>query len=448
MDSWNAAGNYGEPLSVVGRWIWKSESGQQRLHAGGRPSRTRRLIGFALLLAAPILQAQDLPVSPGTDPVRDYLEAIEHAESLGGAYSSELVDLYHGMGQSLIELGELEGARDAFHRAAMVLRVNSGPNSLEQTNYLYNIADIEFRVGDPESAVKALEQIYRIHAQHHGADNPDMLPVLEQLSSWYTDRLAMSGEPVQPSDYENLSYLAERISYLTEAQYGLGDPQSAMSSRALAQAHFRAIHQVALTRQSPDPELVMNADELGNRLNPDRTVVNHFLAGEAALKRAVESWQQNPDATDLQVAEAVAQVGDWNLAFEYYRSAEINYEQAYRILAASADFAPLADRYMGQPAPIRFMNTEESFVRDPNPPAVAGSLKISMTVMENGRLQEVEIIDAPEILSEEQSQEILRVLRGALFRPAVVNGEVHALEGFVWKLPPLGSNAAKTSSPG
>ena len=408
----------------------------------------KRLTLCALLMASPILGAQEFAYSPGADPVRDYLEAIEHAESLGGAYANELVDLYHGMGQSLIELGELEGARDAFHRAALVSRVNSGPNGLEQTSYLYSIADIEFLAGNPEVAVEALEQIYRIHARHHGEDNPDMLPVLEQISGWYTERLARSDVPVRPSDYENLSYLAERIAYLTEAQYGLGHPQSASNNRALAQAHYRAIYQVALTRQSPDPELVMNADELGDRLNPDRTVISHFLAGEVALQRAVESWQENPQATDLQLAEAVAQVGDWNLAFEYYRSAEINYEQAYRILAASADFATLADRYMGQPAPIRFMNTGESFVRDPNPPAVAGSLEISMTVMDNGRLQDVEIIDAPESLSEEQSQKILGVLQGALFRPAVVNGEVRTLEDFVWKITPLGSNAAKNASPG
>ncbi len=408
----------------------------------------KRLILCALLIASPILGAQDFAYSPGADPVRDYLEAIEHAESLGGAYATELVDLYHGMGQSLIELGELEGARDAFHRAALVSRANSGPNGLEQTSYLYSIADIEFLAGNPEVAVEALEQIYRIHARHHGEDNPDMLPVLEQISGWYTERLARSDVSVRPSDYENLSYLAERIAYLTEAQYGLGHPQSASNNRTLAQAHYRAIYQVALTRQSPDPELVMNADEFGDRLNPDRTVISHFLAGEVALQRAVESWQENPDATDLQLAEAVAQVGDWNLAFEYYRSAEINYEQAYRILAASADFATLADRYMGQPAPIRFMNTGESFVRDPNPPAVPGSLEISMTVMDNGRLQDVEIIDAPESLSETQSQKILGVLQGALFRPAVVNGEVRTLEDFVWKITPLSSNAAKNASPG
>ena len=447
MFSQKAPDKNGAPQPRFGRREGERLPGPHRPCAGARALRRKLAIACALLVASPMLGAQDFAAAPGTDPVRDYLEAIAQAESLGGAYANTLVDLYHGMGQSLIKLGELEEARDAFHRAAMVSRVNSGPNSLEQTNYLYSVADIEFRVGDPEAAVSALEQIYRINVRHHGEDNPDMLPVLEQITSWYTDRLASNAGAVRPSDHENLTFLAERVAYLIEAQYGLGHPQSALSNRALAQAHFRAIHQVALTGQSPNPDLVMNADGGGNVLNPSRSMLEHFLAGEAALKRAVQSWQENPDATDLQVAEAVAQVGDWNLAFEYYRSAEHNYEQAYRVLAESPDFDSLADDYLGRPAPIRVMNTARSFVRDLNPPDAESRLEISMTVMPNGRLDDVEIIHAPKGMSAEQSLEIRQALKSALFRPAVVDGKVLPLEGFVWEVPAQRSDAS-TDAPG
>jgi hypothetical protein len=47
-------------------------------------------------------------------------------------------------------------------------------------------------------------------------------------------------------------------------------------------------------------------------------------------------------------------------------------------------------------------------------------------------------------LSEEQSREILTILESALFRPAVIDGEVCALEGFVWKIPPLSLGAAES----
>ena len=178
-------------------------------------------------------------------------------------------------------------------------------------------------------------------------------------------------------------------------------------------------------------------------------MLDHFLAGEAALKRAVQSWRENPEATDLQIAEAIAQIGDWNLAFEYYRSAEHNYEQAYRHLADNPDFNALADRYLGQPAPIRVMKTAEPLVRNLDPPGAGSILEISMTVMPNGRLEDVEIIHAPANLSAEQSLEIRQVLQGALFRPAVVDGKVHALEGFVWKVPAFRSGVSPdTPTPG
>lgn len=421
------------PLALAGCW---------------RPHRIKRFVGYSLLAAAPLLEAQDFVEAPATDPVQTYLEAIEQAEALGGTYAGELVDLYYGMGQSLSELGELEEARNAFHQAVLVSRVNSGPNGLEQTNYLYGIADIEFRIGNPKGAVGALEQIYRIHTRHHGEDSPDMLPVLKQLSGWYTERLARSGERARPSDFENLSFLAERIAYLTEARYGLGSPRSAKSSRALAQAHYRAIYQVVVTGHFPEPSLVMNTGPGGQSVGPEPSILNHYQAGEAALQRAVQSWQENPDASELQVAEAVAQVGDWNLAFEHHRAAQRNYEQAYQVLAASADFAPLAERYLGQPTPIRIMQTSGSMVRNLEPPSAEGSLDISMTVKSTGRLRDIRIINAPAGLPEEQLLEVRQILEGALFRPAVIGGEVRTLEGFVWRVPALRENAAPAPSPG
>jgi tetratricopeptide (TPR) repeat protein len=159
----NEPGDGHEPLPVIRRPGWKFRFVPPRPRAIGRRRRLGRLIG-CVLLAAPGLAAQEFVGAPGADPVRDYLEAIAQVELSGGAWANELVDLYFGMGQSLIDQGEIETARDAFHRAAMVLRVNAGPNSLDQTNYLYSIAEIEFQLGNAEAAVEALEHIYRIHA--------------------------------------------------------------------------------------------------------------------------------------------------------------------------------------------------------------------------------------------------------------------------------------------
>jgi tetratricopeptide (TPR) repeat protein len=369
------------------------------------------------------------------DPVSTYLAAIERSEAASGSYALELVDLYHGMGQSLLEQGEFEEARDAFYRAAMVARVNSGPFSLEQTNYLFSIADVESRMGRAEEAVQALEDIYQLNVRHFGADSTAMLPVARRIHAWYSDRLTWEGVPVRPSDYQNLSYLMARIARLTEASYGLGDTRTAMGYRALGQSHFEAIRHIVVSGESPQPGLVMDSVDSEDWVPSQHALVGHVMQGEDALQRAVQSWQENPEGSDLEVAEALAQLGDWNLALEFNRSAARNYEEAYRLLAASPEFAFMADDYLGKPSPLRLMNNMAGFIRNLDPPAAEGNLEISMTVTPDGRLHDLQMVSAPAEVSGDEWQQFRAQLETILFRPAVVAGEVQTVEGFIWKTP-------------
>jgi len=398
------------------------------------------LVACAALAAAVPARAADVGAvvptpAPDGDPVGEYLQAIERSEALNGSYTLELVDLYHGMGQTLLEQGEFEEARDAFYRAAMVARVNSGPFSLEQTNYLYSIADVESRMGHAEAAVQALENIYQLNERHFGADSTAMLPVAQRIHAWYSDRLTWEGVPVRPSDYQNLSYLMARIARLTEVSYGLGDTRTAMGYRALGQSHFEAIRHMVLTGTVPQPGLVMDSIDEDDWVPSQHVLVGHVMQGEDALERAIQSWQQNPEGSDLEVAEAVAQLGDWNLALDLNRSAERTYEEAYRLLAASPEFGFLADDYLGKPSPLRLMNNVAGFVRDLHSPDGEPSLEISMTVTADGRLHDLQIVSAPPGVSEENWQKFKTSLETVLFRPAVVAGEVQTLQGYVWKTP-------------
>ena len=78
-----------------------------------------------------------------SDPVTDYLDAIETAEADRSAYSAELSDLYFGLGKSHFTKREYERARRAYQRGMQIERVNYGLNSLSQTPYLLSIAETE-----------------------------------------------------------------------------------------------------------------------------------------------------------------------------------------------------------------------------------------------------------------------------------------------------------------
>jgi tetratricopeptide (TPR) repeat protein len=391
-----------------------------------------RVFACALFGAAPALAAQvPLPV-PTDDPVTEYLAAIERAESQGSAYDAELVDLYYGMGQSLLELGELEPARDALYRTVMVARVNAGPNSLEQTHYLYGIADIELRLGNRSAAIDVLDNIYQIHARHHGEDNPALLPTVERIYDWYVDQLSLAAAPLLPADLQNLSYLMRRAAALTEAEYGLGHARTALRYRELGQIHYQAIRYFTQTGQSPNPELVLESEGSGKLALLEGAVIDHLKAGEAAFERAVQAWRENPDATDVERAEPMAELGDWYLVFRYFRKARRQYEEAYRLLAHSDDYHGLAETYLGVPAPLRFLNRPERFARDLQP-APAGDLEVSMAVSLTGRLYDVEIVNAPAALSPDQVAALKADLESTRFRPAVVNGRSQSVSGYVWR---------------
>ena len=87
-----------------------------------------------ILFSAATAQSQTIEQQqPVSDPVSDYMNAIDNVEAEYSAYSTELSDLYLGLGKSLYSKQEYEKARQAFQRGMQIQRVNYGLNSLSQS---------------------------------------------------------------------------------------------------------------------------------------------------------------------------------------------------------------------------------------------------------------------------------------------------------------------------
>ena len=404
-----------------------------------------RAFACTLFVTSSCIAAENTAPPITGDPLDHYLLAIEEAETLGGPYAIELQDLYFGFGQVLLEDGDLKAALNAFQRTAMIARVNSGPNSLDQTNYLYKVARTESLLGDLEPAIRVIEYIYQIHAREYGENNSAMLPVVEQMLQWYEEEKPLGTLPSRSTDLQNQSFLMGRIADLTAEQYGLGSSEAALSYRSQGQMHFRTIFYLFRTGEPPKPQLVINNGGSANPWVVERSISNHYRAGEAAYERAVESWKHNPDADALHVAEAIAQLGDWYLVLEQSRSARREYERAYQLLVASIGNADLADEYFGTPAPLKLLDKDGNFLRDLDAPVNDEGLQVSMTVARDGRILDIEIQNVKEEGNQENIQTITRRLQRTRFRPAVMMGEVVKSEGFVWSPPPVVPKIAATA---
>ena len=189
------------------------------------------LVGVSLfsitLFSAATVQSQTIEEQqPVSDPVSDYMNAIDNVEAEHSAYSTELSDLYLGLGKSLYSKQEYEKARQAFQRGMQIQRVNYGLNSLSQSPYLLSIADTESFLGNWDQSQEALENLYSINQQAYGANDVRMLPVLDQMLDWYLDSY---DERTPRGGYANLvisERIATRMYSILENELPLDDPQA------------------------------------------------------------------------------------------------------------------------------------------------------------------------------------------------------------------------------
>jgi tetratricopeptide (TPR) repeat protein len=372
-------------------------------------------------------------VSP-PNPVNEYLDAIDGIEGDFGPYATELSDLYLGLGQTLLNSGDYEQARDAFHRGVLVVRVNSGPNSPEQSNHLYLIANIEVLLGNDKAADEVLENIQFINSDHYGKNSPEMLAVLDRMYQWYFTTRPPGSDHSQYADYERVIELTEDMVKVTEALHGSGHPETTEAYRRLGEAQFQAVRYLMgqTMTLSLDDYVAVSSGTLYTPGVVKVSVGEHYDAGRKAFKSYFESMLADKTTTPLHYAEALANMGDWYLVFEKSRTSRNLYEQAYQVLADSDDYAELAENYMAQPQPVHFFAPQPSLLEDVPMELNERRVDVSMTITSYGDVRYVEVLNPPEGLTDNHLGQIKREVRQTPFRPALKEGEVVTTKEFIW----------------
>ena len=369
------------------------------------------------------------------DPSEPYLDAIDQLEEDYGPYAVELSDLYLGLGEVLMNQGEYDKARDAYHRGVLVVRVNSGPNSPEQTNLLYLIANIETLLNEPKEADKIMTNIRFINEQHYGENSPELYPVLARVYDWYQSTRPLDHEESDYRDYAKLIDITEDMADIHALGSGLTQAEAALAYRRLAEAHFELIRFAMAEEQWVDPELIVNNTTPYHLLSgtEDYSMREHYVDGREAFTTYLELVRTDPDKTPVDYAEALADMADWCLHFEKFRKARELYEQAYMALAESTEYADQIEEYLGSPRPMEFTGFQTEL--PDGQPLEEGSVRldVSMTVTRVGNVRYVEILNPPEGLSEDEIGAISREVRETPFRPSVVDGKAVTTKDFIWQ---------------
>lgn len=377
---------------------------------------------------------EETAYEPVHDEVVQYLVAIDRTEARTSAYSTELADLYLGLGQSLLEQHDFEEAKEAFQQGMQIVRVNYGLNSPEQSNYLYAIANIESQLGNRKEVDQVMENIYLINARNYGEQSPEMIPVLDRMLGWFMNHRPLEHEDSRFADMERAELLAARKAEIVEAHLGLGHPETTAVYRQVGQISWQTARYVLSQGMSVEKGLIVAVGSPPQNPNARAISIKSLVAnGEAAFAKAAASVNQDENSTALEKAEAISQLGDWNLAFGRRRTAGDYYEQAHRLLLEDPNYRHYADEYFDVPTPVRFLQQDLQPV-DPGAAATAGTLAINMTITEGGRPLDVDIPNPPEAFPADHVRLMKRMVSEMRFRPRLVNGTPEKIENFNFQL--------------
>jgi len=380
-------------------------------------------------------QAADLGLITPSETAEEYLAAIDRIEADYGPYATELSDMFLGLGQTLMNTGDFEQARDAFHRGVMVLRVNDGPNSPEQTNQLYMLANIETILGNDSQADDILRNIYFINSEYYGENSPELLPVLERIYHWYQERRPLGSTVSKYKDYDRNIELTEEMADVSEAVLGESSRDTAIALKRYAEAEFQMVRHLTglgMTMTREDYVLATSGSLVPLGLGAE-SVDEHNNNGRKAYRKYLAILEADPATTPLEYAQALADLGDWYMVFDKSRRSRKLYEEAYAVLAQNPQYAEQAGAFMNQPAPMHFIpKPEPGFVDKAPVPVKEIDLEISMTVTSQGSVRDIEILNAPEDMLEDDLWQIKKQVQETPFRPAMQNGEVVTTRDYLW----------------
>ena len=373
-----------------------------------------------MLLSAATVQSQTIEEQqPASDPVSDYMNAIDNIEAEYSAYSTELSDLYLGLGKSLYSRQEYEKARQAFQRGMQIQRINYGLNSLSQGPYLLSIADAESFLGNWDESQEALENLYSINQQAYGANDVRMLPVLDQMLDWYLDSY---DERTPKGGYANLiisERIATRMFSILEKELPLDDPEAPERFRRIGYLQYFIANHIKQHGEPSESGVTFSTGGSAARSEASTSRM-HFQRGKLALEKVVAATAQQENSSPEDQAKAVAELGDWYLVFGQRFSAAQAYQLAYDVLETAEQPEQIRAELFDQPRIINF-SMDKGSTSDPAPE----QMEVRMTVSAYGVPQGVEVDEDTDI-SKAQIKALRRNVSSMRFRPKLQNGVAEA----------------------
>jgi len=371
---------------------------------------------FTLMFVALIARGQ--AEQNQTDSVDDYLTAIDNIEAEHSTYSSRLSDLYMGLGQSYASNKEYSDALVAFQRGMQIERVNFGLHSLSQAPYLTSIAETESNLGNQEKSLKALNQIYQISTKSYGATDKRMIPVIDSLIDWHMNIYHQQRPKVGYNNLVMSEKLANEMHFILDTTTPLDNLEGPTYYRRIADLHYVIADHITKYGEPRDVGFSVSTGS-DTRRSKARTSYRHFHRGKAALEKVVQTTIEQKNASAVDKANAIADLGDWYLLFGQKLTAIKTYQIAEELLDSVENSESVRQSLFGAPKIIDFgiKKKAQKATLSENQPV---NVQVSMLISEGGVASGFYLTDEAESLSDDEMKRLKKYFRSKRFRPRIV----------------------------
>lgn len=357
--------------------------------------------------------AASLDIDPvAAQLIASYQHTVDQLLDSGSAYDPRLAEVYYDMASMLQQFGDLDSALKAYEQSMYIARINNGLYSVSQAPMLRGIASCLESLQQWEEASDHYRHLLWLHQQTLGGENPQIIPLLGEVSAWYLK--AYNNHPNRPGSYLSESERLTRLGlYLTdhENHTDLNDTVALLRNLAAGQ-YLWAQH----LRRNPPLESgfeFASHNTTANRIRAsselDMMINTSYRVGRSAFEKQIELLSLHPYTPPEEVAVAIAELGDWHMRYGHQSAAHDSYRNAYDYLS----------QHRGQSTAAAFF-AHPSLIQPLWPVNHNINVIADLTVDSRGRAT---VLEVQQIEDEALRARIQRYLRVARFRPSLQNGE-------------------------
>jgi tetratricopeptide (TPR) repeat protein len=317
---------------------------------------------------------------------RNFLNAVALFRQIEGEFTESVINPLVGLGAVFHARGEYLQAVTAFEEARTVNRRVFGLLNEEQIVLMDHIANTLVSMQRYGEADEQQMDALRIMERVHGSDTLEILPAIYNYAEWLRDGYRFNEE----------RDLYTRAMSIIRDQDGKESPLLAKPLR-----------------------------EVGNSFRAQKFPEGR---GISSLKRALEVLEAQPAPDPLATAEALRDIGDWNVAFSKVGPTGDEYRRAWQLLGEVEGGEELRTKWFSEPDYVLRENPSSRGLQDPSEPgALPGHVLIVFDVDEHGRTEEVAVVESvPPGFKDDSTA---RAIGRSRFRPRMVDGEIVRAEG-------------------